>query len=552
MSARIAPVKFFDLSPYFDESNKPGLQYFLLNAKYASESQEEQEQLLDLVEETVADLKSFDDDDDDDLFWGEDHYDEDTILDDLKEINKCIKRCNLHFRFLQEIIDVLISYIDPDLYPPKIINAIMNCAINMCNNVIEKMYLASELQEIDFHDAIMKAANLYRDCGEEQKYVGLFEKNIISNAECIEFAKYFIEIQDLTRANQILKNHMENKKAYDEEIYIILFNNCMALNDNEQLLDWFKDFEGHALKQSSVLKQAKIIYNYLKPKPVFDIKRYVINKILALSPEKEKKSWNSELKKVDFAEEQAKKEAERRAKEEAERKILEEKERERRAIEEAEAKKRAEAEEAKRAQEEAEAAAKQAKVDAETRAKEMADLTDGTDLKLIPTEAAGEEPGKTISAEDITVKSQEQIKEVIDKQAHKIPPHVSLRLSIQLKIDAKNYSEAYEDLRKAYMNAGDRDQVDIHHVLTRQLANKMPLDIAELYFLQCEYLYRKTKASKDFSAIAKILRKTQEMLVANNLKNLWNKDYQIFLNSHLDDNAFRKFLMEESDLQILK
>ena len=181
----------------------------------------------------------------------------------------------------------------------------------------------------------------------------------------------------------------------------------------------------------------------------------------------------------------------------------------------------------------------------------MADLTDGTDLQLLPTETVAE-PGKTISAEEITVKSQEQIKEVIDKQAHKIPPHVSLRLSIQLKIDAKNYSEAYEDLRKAYMNAGDRDQVDIHHVLSRQLANKMPLDIAELYFLQCEYLYRKARASKDFSGIAKILKKTQQMLIENDLKNLWNKDYQIFLNSHLDDNAFRKFLLEENDLQILK
>ena len=133
-----------------------------------------------------------------------------------------------------------------------------------------------------------------------------------------------------------------------------------------------------------------------------------------------------------------------------------------------------------------------------------------------------------------------------------IDSQVDLHTAIQLKIDAKNYQEAYQDLRQAYLNDGDRDQVDIDHVLSHQLAKMMPCEISELYFLQCEYLYQQNKESKDYQQISKIIIEAKDLLMQYDAHDVWEKSYQNFIYSHVEDAILRNFLRNEQRYHILK
>ena len=248
---------------------------------------------------------------------------EEIILDDIKKLNFFLKKAKVHFRFLEDIIDVLIKYLDDTAYSDEIIDNILTSIVQMCNNTQDKLLVAKKLFYSQSHDAIIKSAELYKDCSNDKMYIAIMDKNIKTADEYINFAKYFSDNDEIHHATFILERYLFEGTETNVDIYIALFKNLMLIGDDEKLINLFNEFQKFKKIDILILKQAKIIYNYLKQKPHFNVKRSLIQQIIKLCPDSEKNSWTEELKKVDY-QEKAYKAEQKRAQLEAERRAEEE------------------------------------------------------------------------------------------------------------------------------------------------------------------------------------------------------------------------------------
>lgn len=243
--------------------------------------------------------------DDFDSYGGGPESDEEEAYDELNEMSQLLENNEVPWAVRKKVLDEMLEFVASD--NSGFTDSLVDIAVDMCKDKEETIYLADFLAQNGSSYYSKFASKLYRECGEDAKFLE-------NQMACLEYASDYMELADYYKkqgdqelAMKILWEGMRKCDGRLDEIYQYMFSYYKKKGDEESLEKLYQESQKRQWNQDTIVS---LMHQYYKDKGNYDGQKEMIIKLFSCADGGKLyqlyQDCRSELTEGDFAKEEKK------------------------------------------------------------------------------------------------------------------------------------------------------------------------------------------------------------------------------------------------------
>ena len=226
----------------------------------------------------------------------EDAYDEMSIMEDLIEKNH-----DISWLVRKEVLDELLEQIAED--NSGFTDYMVDLTVKLCYSKEEKQYLADFLSVNGSSYYKEFASRIYREIGEDQKYLASRKAQLNYGSDYLDLASYYKKNGNSELALQTVLEGLNKADGRLDDIYGYLFKYYKKKNDETAICELYQT----AVKRKRDIDYiAELLYDYYKEKQDYVHQKKMLLNLIQYADSREIKKWylrcRSELSEQDYIE----------------------------------------------------------------------------------------------------------------------------------------------------------------------------------------------------------------------------------------------------------
>lgn len=196
-----------------------------------------------------------------DMYGGGPEDQEEIAYDELEAMIELLHSQKIPWETRREILEEVLGYVRSD--NSGFSDTLMEVASSMCGTKEEKLYLADQFsQDRDSYYGQL-ALGIYRDYGEDKKYLEGKRAHLCYGSDYLELADYYEEHGDIAQALQIVQEGFRKAQGRLDEIYDYLFHYYVEHKDEAALEELYRASEDNRMNQDTI---TELMHAYYKEK----------------------------------------------------------------------------------------------------------------------------------------------------------------------------------------------------------------------------------------------------------------------------------------------
>lgn len=211
----------------------------------------------------------------------EDAYDEMSIMEDLIEKNH-----DISWLVRKEVLDELLEQIAED--NSGFTDYMVDLTVKLCYSKEERLYLADFLSMNGSSYYKEFASRIYREIGENQKYLVSRKAQLNYGSDYLDLASYYKQNGNAELALQTVLEGLNKAEGRLDDIYGYLFKYYKKKNNETAICELYQT----ALKRKRDIDYiAELIYNYYKEKQDYVHQKEMLLNLIQYADSREIKKW---------------------------------------------------------------------------------------------------------------------------------------------------------------------------------------------------------------------------------------------------------------------
>ena len=211
--------------------------------------------------------------------------------DALYKINELAESCDLPWEFKKSIVDGMMEQFH--YHNSGFEDSLIESCRNLCKSKEEILYLANQLSKSASHFYRSDAAELYLECGEEEKFEALQKENLEYAEDYIRLAEYYKSKGMREKAIRLAEEAIDGADGRMDELYPWLFKEYEANGQEEKILQLY---EKAKKKYRNFGTLAALLYAYYRED--YEKKKPYLLETAESCEDREAGKWYEECKNV--------------------------------------------------------------------------------------------------------------------------------------------------------------------------------------------------------------------------------------------------------------
>lgn len=211
-----------------------------------------------------------------DCYGGGSEREEETACKELDKMVELLKAHEVSWAARREVLDEMLSFVASD--NSGFTDCLVDTALDMCATREEKLYLADFLEQKgnDYYQKV--ASKIYRECGEDTKFLEYQKAHMECGEDYVELAEYYMQHGDEKQALKLLWAGARKSDCGLSEIYQYMYDYFRAKEDAESLEKLYEISQKKAQGQDVILE---LMHQYYREKGEYGRQKEMILKLFS-------------------------------------------------------------------------------------------------------------------------------------------------------------------------------------------------------------------------------------------------------------------------------
>lgn len=238
-----------------------------------------------------------------DCYGGGSEWDEENAYDELDRMTQLMESNEVSWTVRSKVLDEMLAFVASD--NSGFTDSLVDIAVELCKEKEEKMYLADFLAQYGNSYYRKFASTIYRECGEDTKFLENQKAHLEYAEDYMELADYYKKKGDEEKALEIIWDGVRKGEGRLDGVYHYLFAYYFDKRDEESLEKLYQESQKRNRDQDIILK---LMHQYYKDKGDFDRQKETGIKLFSCADVKDLyalyQNCKEELTEEDFAKEE--------------------------------------------------------------------------------------------------------------------------------------------------------------------------------------------------------------------------------------------------------
>lgn len=210
-----------------------------------------------------------------DRYGGGPEWEEDIACEELNKVAELLKNRKVAWTTRRQVLDEMLFFVASD--NSGFTDYLVDMAVDMCATVEEKRYLADFLVQKGNSYYQKVAGMIYRECGEDEKFLEYQKAHMEYAGDYVELADYYIQHGDEKQALKLLWEGVQANVSGLSEIYRYMFRYFRERGDDRSLEKLYAKSQKRR-NQDVILE---LMHQYYKEKGDYEHQKETIIKLFS-------------------------------------------------------------------------------------------------------------------------------------------------------------------------------------------------------------------------------------------------------------------------------
>ncbi|MDE5893828.1 MAG: hypothetical protein K2H45_12985 [Acetatifactor sp.] len=211
-----------------------------------------------------------------DCYGGGPEWDEENAYDELEKMTQLMINNEVSWAVRKKVLDEMLAFVASD--NSGFTDSLVDIAVELCKGKEEKIYLADFLAQHGNSYYRGFASTIYRECGEDAKFLKNQKAHLEYAEDYMELADYYMKKGDEEKALETVWDGMRKGDGRLDEVYRYLFAYYRDKGDEKSLEKFYHESQKKQRDRDTILN---LMYQYYKDKGDYDRQKETVIKLFS-------------------------------------------------------------------------------------------------------------------------------------------------------------------------------------------------------------------------------------------------------------------------------